>query len=57
MLGWVVAAMIVLPSLFARWRRREQETIVDDGLGETMRRVWVGVQGDVLSAGGLCRTR
>ena len=39
LLGWVVAAMIVLPSL-AALAAPKQGLIVDNGLGETMRRVW-----------------
>jgi PAT family beta-lactamase induction signal transducer AmpG len=38
-LGWVAAVMIALPSL-AALAAPEQEVIVDDKLGQTMRRIW-----------------
>jgi PAT family beta-lactamase induction signal transducer AmpG len=38
-LGWVAAVMIVVPSL-AALVAPAQEVIVDDGLGQTMRRIW-----------------
>ena len=38
-LGWVAAALIVLPAL-AAFAAPEQEVIAEDGLGKTMGRVW-----------------
>jgi len=46
-LGWIVAALVGLPSLVALWAPK-QEPIVDQRFGETMLRVWREFKGTFL---------